>query len=368
MKHMHCRILNPFRIDIDPMQRLLLINFEKDPDSVYIGFEPQVFDDEINGKGHIVIGWRKDGKVDVYHQDSVALNPRKYDIAGKGLATMAVTQFSQALYEVAANGVLAQYAFTDIYGRDVVLKIEEGNTRIRKPFGLLAPMGDAAEAPSALPLILLHDFYFVRKQFTHWEVRIAGRAHRPDELPIPIDFARMFFTRYSPKPLIATFNPAMDGPLPTLEWDGASGSVEWEGHLIFPVFVQDIPAIQEIVRHNAVFPLRLAFQPPFPHIESLASGAHFEGGFRIEAHPCAGSIAGKYEIIKQEHTAQITLCPSRGWRPNPSKLSLWFLYTVAAVFRNWPKSYIWEATLTLHPPGTAYMQAAWRRIQSIRKT
>jgi hypothetical protein len=76
----------PFRIDVDPMERLLLINFEKDPDSLYLGFEPQVFNDPINGSGHLVIGWRVDGKVDVYHQPGLKLDPEKYDIAGKGLA------------------------------------------------------------------------------------------------------------------------------------------------------------------------------------------------------------------------------------------------------------------------------------------
>lgn len=34
-------ILNPFALSVDPMERLLLVNFEKDPDSTYIGFEPQ---------------------------------------------------------------------------------------------------------------------------------------------------------------------------------------------------------------------------------------------------------------------------------------------------------------------------------------
>lgn len=49
--------LSPFSIDIEPMSRLLLVNFEKDPDTVYVGFEPQVFDDADHGKGHLVIGW-----------------------------------------------------------------------------------------------------------------------------------------------------------------------------------------------------------------------------------------------------------------------------------------------------------------------
>jgi hypothetical protein len=43
-------ILNPFVIDIEPMEKLLLVNFEKDPDAFYIGFEPQVFADAVHGK------------------------------------------------------------------------------------------------------------------------------------------------------------------------------------------------------------------------------------------------------------------------------------------------------------------------------
>ena len=36
---------SPFTLTVDPMERLLLINITADPDEVYIGFEPQVFDD-----------------------------------------------------------------------------------------------------------------------------------------------------------------------------------------------------------------------------------------------------------------------------------------------------------------------------------
>ena len=82
------KIANPFRISIDPMERLLLVNFEKDPETLYVGFEPQVFDDNINGKGHLVIGWRVDGRVDVYHEPGLRIDKGKYDIAGKGLANM----------------------------------------------------------------------------------------------------------------------------------------------------------------------------------------------------------------------------------------------------------------------------------------
>jgi len=114
-------ILNPFQIDIDPMERLLLVNFEKNPDTIYVGFEPQVFNDDKNGKGHIIIGWRQDGKVDVYHQPSLKLDPKKYDIVGKGLANMVTDELLGASFEVNNLGVQAYYQFKDVNDRVVII-------------------------------------------------------------------------------------------------------------------------------------------------------------------------------------------------------------------------------------------------------
>lgn len=91
-------VYNPFSIDIDPMERLLLVNIENDPDTLYIGFDPQVFDDEINGTGHLVIGWRADGRVDVYHQPALRLNPAKYAIARGGLANMIAREMPDVFF------------------------------------------------------------------------------------------------------------------------------------------------------------------------------------------------------------------------------------------------------------------------------
>ena len=60
------RIVLPIRLGIDPMERLLVASFKGDPE--FEGFEPQVFDDLINGKGMRVLRYRKDGKIDVYWQ------------------------------------------------------------------------------------------------------------------------------------------------------------------------------------------------------------------------------------------------------------------------------------------------------------
>ena len=66
-------------------------------------------------KGHLIIGWRQDGKVDVYHQPGLKLDKAKYDITGKGLANMVVRDLQAAFYQVDNAGVKAYYEFfTDI--------------------------------------------------------------------------------------------------------------------------------------------------------------------------------------------------------------------------------------------------------------
>ena len=95
----------PVWLHIGPMERLLLINFENDPDKIYVGFEPQLFDDVIHGRGMIIIAWRVDGRVDVYRQPGLTLDPNTYDIAGGGLHEMLERPLSDAYFDnVTFNG------------------------------------------------------------------------------------------------------------------------------------------------------------------------------------------------------------------------------------------------------------------------
>ncbi len=356
-------ILNPFRIDVDPMERLLLVNFEQDPDTTYVGFEPQVFDDAVHGRGHLVIGWRQDGRVDVFHQPGLRLDADTYDIAGKGLAHMVEQELAGAAYEVDAFGVQAHYAFQDVHNRAVVIDIHEQNPRPRKPFGLLAPMGAAAEAPSALPLVLLHDFYFVRERHTTFEIRIDGKRRQPDKLPIPMDFTRMYFTRYSPKPLIATLNPAFDGELERLAVAADQTEVQVGETTLALEWVEGQPALKRLTRHNAIHPLDLRFERALPDIQTVADNTRLESSFEIEGHPSTGRIAGSYVVAKKDGRITITMTPAQGWQPRPNKLSLRFLYTVAGIFKKWPTTYEWTAHIQAQETGAYAMLSAWRRTQ-----
>jgi hypothetical protein len=228
------RVIFPFSMDIDPMEKLLLVNFEKDADSIYVGLEPQVFNDDINGVGHLIIGWRTDKKVDVYHQKSLNLDPAKFRIAGAGLNQMIAVDMDKAIFEVNDFGVQAHYQFNDLSGRSIEILIAEKSSAKRKPFGLLAPMGDAATNPTSLPLVLLHDFYFVRKNQTEIHVSINSRPHKLDDLPLLMDWQRMTFARYSPKPLIAMFNPEYSGIVEGFNVENGQKSFE-KGNCLYEI-------------------------------------------------------------------------------------------------------------------------------------
>ena len=357
-------IHSPFELVIDPMERLLLINIENDPDSLYIGFEPQVFDDEINGSGMLIIAWRTDGRVDVYHQPQLKPDPGRYDIAGKGLAHMTVNPLEDAYFEVDDRGARAWFAFEDVEGRRVEVTLKEAHPAMRKPFGLLAPMGDAAENPSALPLVLLHDFYFVRRAHTQLTVTIDGHLHQPDKLPMPLDFRRMYFARYSPDPLIVTLNPAFNGKLTPLSInadghayaDGAGYTLSYEG---------GNPGIQSISRSHKHHLVSLNFAPAFPEIAALADNSETEGQFEIIGHPSTGKVGGDYLVEKRNGEIHISMTPSRGWIPNESKWSLRLLYRMGKVFKSWPKTYTWTATLTPDETGEMQMVSAWERMRDL---
>lgn len=353
----------PFSIDIDPMERLLLINFENDPDSLYLGFEPQVFNDNINGKGFLVIGWRKDGKVDVYHQSSLQLNPDKYRIAGKGLANLTQTTFKQSKFEVSDQGVHCIFRFEDILDREIILEIGEGHPSKRKPFGLLAPMGDAVENPSSMPLIFLRNFYFVREKHTEISILIAGKSHHPDKLPIAMDRTKMLFTRYSTQPLIATFNQEVNGIIQPLEILSekeihTSGSYEYKFD-----WINKTPAIKKVIQNGGIHPVSLSFHPAFPQISTLENGQFHKGSFEIVAFQETGKIQGYYSVEKTNNQISIQMIPGKGWKPKPTKLSLRFLYTVGKVFKKWPRTYEWNAIISETPQGMV-MESKWKRIKN----
>lgn len=276
-------LLVPFALVAEPMARLLLVNLERDPDSLYVGFEPQWFDDATHGRGLVVLGWRVDGYVDVYHAPSVRVDPAAYAIAGRGMRDAYQRDFSDARFVIADSGVDADIAFVDARGRPIVIRVQE-RARQRAPFALLAPMGAAATAPTALPLVFLHGFDFVRAAASDVEIRITDRIHALDRLPLPLDGQRRWFTRYAAEPMIVRLNPAGERTLTPIPLE--SGGVDGDTlHLRDPNGLTSYALLRRaghaelasITQRLGQRDLRMEFTPAFPRVDALRVGATAHG-------------------------------------------------------------------------------------------
>ena len=351
---------SPFTLKISPMKRLFLINFEKDPDEIYIGFEPQWFDDINYGTGLRIIAWRKDGFVDVYQQPSL-IKEDSIDVAGKGLLDTIETPMRNARFIITETGVDVAFAFDDKTGRTVEVEIVEKSKKLTKPFSLLAPVGSSSVNPSYLPVYMMFKFDFVRRNNTDVTININGNMHKADTFVFPINGSRVYFMRYSADTFLVDWCPSQSKALEPLEEKGSRlyGS---DGTLYERGDNQDYLAFSRISSSNNNHSFVAEFNPPFPEITSIDDYTSFNGAFVFRSDDSIGVIKGTYEVNRRGETVDVTLHPSAGWKPRPKTLFLKVLFNIAKIFRNWPKSYQWNATIELSENTAPFMTSNWIRI------
>ena len=345
---------SPFTFTLDPIRRLLLINITNDPDEVYIGFEPQVFDDPINGRGLAVIAYLKDGRIDVYHQPDVSLAGKDYNIVGKGLREQAERPMTGAHFDITLKGIDLDVAFDDLLGRPVVLRIHEAGGKPTRPFAILAPMGNTVERPPALPLFFLYDFYFVRRAGTELLISVDGRAYEPDSIPMILDGSRVYFLRYAAMPFLINWNAAYDGILPVIETGATGGPVtyEWSEEGERPALV-----VMSIAHMDQTVAFR--FDPPFPDVVTLPDNARLAGSLVIDAG-IGGTVDGTYHVERSGDQVEITLNPSGGWAPGPVQWGARLIFTLVPLFRKWPQTYLWRGRVDLSGEQPRLV-SAWER-------
>jgi hypothetical protein len=342
-------VVSPFHFDIQPMRALVLFNFERDPDSIYKGLEPQAFDDELHGRGLLVIGWRVDGRVDVFHDPGLRLDPATYAIAGAGLHRMEARDLTDGRVELGPNGASVDLAFTDLDDRPIRLVVRETDTRPRRPFGLLAPMGDASTDPPALPLVYAKEFYFVRRSGAEVRIEIDGRRHHSDTLPLLLDSTWMHFVRYSATPFVALWNHRDQNTADVLS---ASGLIAEGGGARYDLRANGVfREIQRMTRSEGDQQVAVEFAPAFPQLLALRDGASVDGSFRVSTEPPAGVVTGTWHVVRQGRRVEIVVVPSGGWTPGQAQPMARLLFRVIGVFRSWPTTYRWTGTVDLADPG-----------------
>ena len=106
------RIVFPLKIEIDPMERLLVASFKGDSD--FSMLEPQIFDNPVNGRGMRILRYRYDQKVDVYWQPGVNVDRSTITI-GAGIGDFAETIIEPARFELIDRGVDIHFETLDKY-------------------------------------------------------------------------------------------------------------------------------------------------------------------------------------------------------------------------------------------------------------
>lgn len=358
----------PFGFDYDPMKQLLLINIDSDPDTIYTAFEPQAFDDDVNGTGLLVLAYRVNGKIDCYKAPQLRIDHKDFGMISKGLGTVQDTpRLNDSVFVIDENnGVSLDICFPDLEGRMIELEIREQAPawcRPRRPFSLLAPLGSATEEPTSLPLIFLYGFYFCR-QSSHIRVAVDGVRHHPDLLPVWVDGCPASMVRYSSDPFCVVWNHVRhNGPMELMNVPKDGVVIQQQGHVstIYTFTTHGLLALERIKLDNGRHELSLDFDPPWPNLIDCVQD-HVTGRFSLAADPSSGRVTGRYELHRDGRAWNMVLRP-RGWQPREHKWSVLLTYFVQPLFRKWPRTYAYDAQL-MRPDDQAWtLEAAWSRTE-----
>jgi hypothetical protein len=329
---------NPFALSIDPRDRLFLFDIADDP--TYAALELQVFDDEAQGRGMLVLLQRHDGLVDCYRQASLRLDRERFSI-GRGIGHWREATIEPDRLRIADDGVEVDVALQDADGLRIEVRVDDRDGVPRRRSTLLAPVGAGVEQPHSFFLVLMRGFDLLRTSGREPRIRIGGEARHVASFPGPAWLHRRRYGRYSPEPVIAELNPRHDGPLPSRgPSDGIAGLTAGEG----------------------VCSAALRFHPTFPNLRALRPGDRVTGEWTIDVADQPALTGGTWSVARADHGADLAMQVTRPWQPRGLPLSLRLVTTVARVFRNWPTTYRWtaEVDLSSDPPG---MRSAWTRTE-----
>ncbi len=348
----------PFSLSIDDMERLMLINFEKDPDRYYNTFELQQALDKTGSKRLLVIAYRNDGGADVYHQPGYPLASQEALLNDVNLT---VCLLEGARFEVDDERLDVFFAFQDRYGRAIRVKAVADRKPRKKPFFLLAPIGMLAKLPKSFPVYSLYGMSFAKRRHTDIEILIGETRHKPDTFPLPVDGAGNYFSRYSADTFNVDWNRNFQGQLlpliPGEDNRAVYGDATYElvnngGH----------HEIKRMSATNRKHRLSIDFSPAVPDIECLRDGLETNGDFVITTDGTAGSVRGVYHVRRRGNDVEMSIHPDKGWVPGEKRLILKLLFLVVKVFKEWPKSYRWDAAISFGAAKYPVMQSSWRRI------
>jgi len=325
---------SPFNININPMDRLMLIDFEGD--SLYETIELQVYND-FRGKGATVILYGKNGENDVYYTDSVFVNSRLFK--GHIYENKEIKYF----LNVSNNCLEANVELKDKFGRNISAIIKEGQNT-NNPSSFLAPIGGIIKTFSFFPLFYMEKFNFVIHAGTIITIKIDNNILKPKKIPILLNGSFVYLSRYSNEPVISSINDKYDGDLkpmvPTQKDRFIDGNMTYEITLNNSHY-----EIKRAVCSNSRNKVAISFSPAIPDLINLKQNITLNGKFSMETDSVTGIVAGVYQISRTTDKIEITMNPTKAYSPMTGAL--------------WVLSYKWNANITISSSGSVNMNSKW---------
>lgn len=345
-------VLVPIALELAPMRRLLIIDLVGDP--TYRTLEPQVLDDPA-GDLVVLLTYRHDGHIELYAPSGRCVNSEGYDGLGKGLE-IHHAPFERARFDVTDDGLKLDIALTAANGRRFDLRLHEHLAGPRDRFRALAPVGSSFVAPEFFPFLWLPGLSFVPERGTEVEMHVDGEARSIPRLPLPLGGRRCLMARYDPDVLVCQLNPeSLRHPRRVPRRAGPGPHTDG----IELVQTDDGYGIAAVNVHRGGHSCAALLEPPLPDLEALPKPAQRSGSIMLQADGST-ELRARYTVTRTAERVDLVIDGFTPWRTKTRRLLLAVLFRLP-IFRAWPPTYRWDATLDLSGTAPGPFTSRWSR-------
>jgi len=340
-------ILSPFSMNFDPMDRLLLVNFEEDP--IYYSIELQIFH-KLDKEYPLVIMYRKDNMMDIYYTNEVVVKNREKMIMDL-FTNVSFNQLEEIEYKFQFDemGLDAYLFLKDKLEKEIEIKIKE-KTHERELASILSPIGAVSKKPEYFPIVFLNKFGMVIKKNTEIFVKIHGLLRDTAEMPVRMNGMNVYLARYSLEPIICNWNNCFKGNMNPIILNPPTLNISNKDITYYLLNNSDYYEIKQIYGNDGEgHTVSFEFSPAIPNILSLGSNSKINGRFSCIIDDKKGIFAGEYYLARTGGTIEFSITPTKGWQPFPGKL--------------WLKTYKWTSEIQIQDIGDIKIASSWRRIK-----
>jgi hypothetical protein len=247
---------------------------------------------------------------------------------------------SSSRFEVTANGVDLDIAFSDKLGRQIRLYIREKNQH-HCPVPFLAPVGSDVKSPTKLFAVYMKEFDFVVRTGTEISMQIGDRLLTPATFPVPMNNRKVYFIRYASNLVIGEINSM---PVKPVVIENVRPGIIKAGDQNLVVDADG--NVKECRVEFGNDTIRLNFEPGFPNLPALSQNQKVEGRWQYAVSSDV-LFSGIYSLQKEKEKVNIELDVTENWKPGELPFSYRLVTFFVRSFRTWPTTYKWTGTVDL---------------------